>query len=146
MPSDEVTAAADRNTALAPPLFTVKRANRALALVRKVVTDVVAHYQDLTQLRAERDRLMTVKGAQQRVEEVQDELAACAEDLNLLARELSAIGCEPKDLRTGLVDFPAEHEGRRVWLCWRLGESSVAYWHEVDSGFTGRRPITDDFE
>ncbi len=46
-----------------------------------------------------------------------------------------------RDPETGLVDFPGEHEGRRVWLCWQLGEERVAHWHELDTGFIGRRPL-----
>jgi hypothetical protein len=46
-----------------------------------------------------------------------------------------------RDPETGLVDFPGERDGRRVWLCWRLGEDAVAHWHELDSGFIGRRPL-----
>lgn len=46
-----------------------------------------------------------------------------------------------RDPETGLVDFPGEHEGRRVWLCWRLGEGRVEHWHELDTGFIGRQPL-----
>ena len=46
-----------------------------------------------------------------------------------------------RDPQTGLVDFPGEREGRRVWLCWQLGEDRVAHWHELDSGFAGRRQL-----
>jgi hypothetical protein len=46
-----------------------------------------------------------------------------------------------RDPETGLVDFPGEREGRRVWLCWCLGEERVAHWHELDSGFIGRKPL-----
>ena len=46
-----------------------------------------------------------------------------------------------RDAEVGLVDFPGEREGRRVYLCWRLGEDRVAYWHGVDSGFASRKPI-----
>jgi hypothetical protein len=46
-----------------------------------------------------------------------------------------------KDPETGLVDFPADHEGRSVYLCWRLGEDRVAWYHEITSGFGGRRPL-----
>ncbi|HEX6230355.1 MAG TPA: DUF2203 domain-containing protein [Actinomycetota bacterium] len=46
-----------------------------------------------------------------------------------------------RDPETGLVDFPGEREGRRVWLCWRLGEDRVGHWHELESGFVGRRPL-----
>jgi hypothetical protein len=46
-----------------------------------------------------------------------------------------------RDPEAGLVDFPGERDGRRVWLCWRLGEERVAHWHELDAGFAGRRPL-----
>jgi hypothetical protein len=46
-----------------------------------------------------------------------------------------------RDPESGLLDFPGERDGRRVWLCWRLGEEAVAHWHEVDTGFIGRKPL-----
>jgi hypothetical protein len=47
-------------------------------------------------------------------------------------------------LEHGLVDFPTRLEGRTVYLCWRWGEEEIANWHEVDGGYAGRRPLTDD--
>jgi len=46
-----------------------------------------------------------------------------------------------RDISTGLLDFPAEADGQPIWLCWRLGESSVTAWHTREQGFAGRRPI-----
>jgi hypothetical protein len=46
-----------------------------------------------------------------------------------------------RDPETGLVDFPGERDGRRVWLCWRLDEERVAHWHELDTGYVGRQPL-----
>jgi hypothetical protein len=46
-----------------------------------------------------------------------------------------------KDPETGLVDFPADREGRVVYLCWRLGEDGVTWYHEISSGFSGRKPL-----
>jgi hypothetical protein len=48
-----------------------------------------------------------------------------------------------RDIETGLVDFPALVSGRQVWLCWRLGEDDVAWWHELSTGIAGRRPLSD---
>jgi hypothetical protein len=48
-----------------------------------------------------------------------------------------------RDIETGLVDFPALVNGRAVWLCWRLGEPDVAWWHELSAGMAGRRPISE---
>jgi hypothetical protein len=63
-------------------------------------------------------------------------------------QELRRHGCVLKDLQSGIVDFPARLQGREVCLCWMLGEDSIAYWHETDSGFKGRQPIEagHDFE
>jgi hypothetical protein len=54
---------------------------------------------------------------------------------------LAERGIALRDPETGLVDFPGEREGRRVWLCWQLGEDRVAHWHELEAGFLGRRPL-----
>lgn len=48
-----------------------------------------------------------------------------------------------RDIGTGLVDFPALVSGRPVWLCWRLGEGDIAWWHEMNEGFAARRPLAD---
>ena len=48
-----------------------------------------------------------------------------------------------RDIETGLVDFPALVNGRQVCLCWRLGEDAVGFWHELDSGFGGRKALID---
>jgi len=48
-----------------------------------------------------------------------------------------------RDIDTGLIDFPALASGRQIWLCWRLGEGPIDWWHGVDEGFAGRRRIAD---
>lgn len=49
-----------------------------------------------------------------------------------------------RDIETGLIDFPALAGGRPVWLCWRLGEpTAIAWWHEHEAGFAGRRPLAE---
>ena len=54
-------------------------------------------------------------------------------------------GCLVKDLDIGLVDFPTLFRGVEVYLCWKLGESGIAFWHGVDEGFRGRKAIDQDF-
>ena len=56
---------------------------------------------------------------------------------------LEKTGCVLKDLGQGLVDFYCKFEGREIFLCWKLGESKIIAWHELDAGFTGRKPIFD---
>jgi hypothetical protein len=61
--------------------------------------------------------------------------------LQALIEELDGIGVELKGVDDGLVDFPSNREGRVVCLCWRLGEDTIAWWHETDAGFAGRQPL-----
>ena len=58
-----------------------------------------------------------------------------------LVQEINDSGMILKDLERGLVDFPMLYEGREVYLCWLLGESTIEFWHETDSGFAGRQPL-----
>jgi hypothetical protein len=59
--------------------------------------------------------------------------------------QVQETGCLVKDLDIGLVDFPAMRRGVEVCLCWKLGETSIGYWHGADEGFRGRKPIGRDF-
>ncbi len=54
-------------------------------------------------------------------------------------------GCQVKDLDIGLIDFPSLFRGDEVYLCWKLGEPSIQFWHGVDEGFQGRKVIDQDF-
>lgn len=48
-----------------------------------------------------------------------------------------------RDISAGLIDFPALANGRPVWLCWRLGEGDIAWWHGTDEGFSARKPLSE---
>lgn len=61
--------------------------------------------------------------------------------LKAAVEELAGRGILLRDPEVGLVDFPAEREGRRVFLCWRMDEDAVAYFHEEHGGFSGRKPL-----
>ena len=63
---------------------------------------------------------------------LRDELAA-----------IGATGCVVRDLDTGLCDWLGEHGGREVWLCWRVGEPECAWYHGMEDGFAGRRPVSE---
>jgi hypothetical protein len=63
------------------------------------------------------------------------------DEMNQHLAEIRALGVELKDIDQGLLDFPANRGGRVVYLCWKLGEESIGWWHEVDTGFAGRQPL-----
>lgn len=77
------------------------------------------------------------------VHEVQVELAALGEEITERIGRINALGILVKDLEMGLIDFPTLRDDHEVYLCWKLGEQGIGWWHEVDSGFAGRRPLED---
>ena len=125
-------------------LYTVDRANRTLPYVRRIAEDLVRDY---ARWRA-RVRAIEVAGSgvrtplpaetQRRLQRETQELAA---DIQAALGELAAIGAECKSLDEGLIDFPALVDGAPAYLCWKVGESSVDWWHRRDAGFGGRQPI-----
>ncbi len=78
--------------------------------------------------------------------DVQRDLARFRGLVETLREQIEAIqdtGCVIKDIEVGLVDWPALHQGREVLLCWKYGEPEVGHWHELNTGFAGRRPISE---
>ncbi len=73
-----------------------------------------------------------------------DQVADLSRRLTERARDVAESGVIIKDLDMGLLDFPALREGREVYLCWRLGEERIGWWHEVDAGRSGRQPLEDE--
>jgi hypothetical protein len=129
--------------------FTVEEANKALPLVKAIVTDIVHQFTVVTELN---QRLSAVKSDRKRTsasdpysEEMaqsQAELEAEEERLAAYIDELTKLGVELKGTGSGLCDFYSLMDGREVFLCWRLGEPQVMHWHELDAGFDGRKPLT----
>ena len=117
--------------------FTLAQANRALPLVRRVVSDIVQTRDQATQLQT---RLESAGAKEQK--RIQDDLDVAIDKLHTYLDELTEIGCELKDFQAGLVDFIGRHQGRDIYLCWKLGEERIAYFHELNSGFAGRMPVT----
>lgn len=135
-----------------PQHFTAASANRMLPLVRAIVQDIVELNRDL-QDRAQRlEDLRESAGSGRRreddvyaeeVDQMQRDLEQDAERLQDYVRELENLGVQFKDPGKGLVDFPTMIDGKDAYLCWRLGEPEVGYWHPLDGGYLSRRSLTD---
>ena len=118
--------------------FTLEQANKSLPLVRRIVADIVkAHALASTR----RDALESATGTKEAAV-AQQALEMAIERLEDLVDELEDVGAELKDYQSGLIDFVGRHEGRDVYLCWKLGEERITHWHELDSGFAGRQSIS----
>ncbi|TWT44866.1 hypothetical protein RAS1_12840 [Phycisphaerae bacterium RAS1] len=146
MPRDKTTAGTRGSRGRTEILFTPATANRALAYIRPIVEDLVAGHSALMAARGERDALLAAESGEEAVTVVHRRIDALVDRLNRLHEELTDVGCVLKDWSGGLVDFPALHQGRKVWLCWRRGEPAVSHWHELHLGFANREKLGADFE
>jgi hypothetical protein len=127
--------------------FTVDEANEALAEVRPLTEELVGHRRALVELQ-ERQSALTTRIAgnggnvePHELEEVQEQLDEEVAGIARSAARIHEVGALVKDLDAGLVDFPATRDGQDVLLCWRLGEAEIGFWHGVDEGFSGRKPL-----
>ena len=127
--------------------FTPEEANAELAHVRPLVEEMVerrrAHVAAIEQQEALEARIKGNGGGIPPAV-LADATAAVEREARSLARTVDEIadhGAEVKDLDEGLIDFPALHRGETVLLCWKLGEDEIRYWHSVEDGFAGRRPV-----
>ena len=118
--------------------FTLEQANRSLPLVRRIVADIVRMHGVAASHRETLEKTTAAK----ELTVIQKELDAALARLEALVDELSTVGVELKDYQAGLIDFVGRHDGRDVYLCWKLGEERITHWHEISAGFSGRKPVS----
>jgi hypothetical protein len=120
--------------------FTLDEANRLIPTLRTILKDAGSEWSRIKGLNPEvqkaRDKAQydgfTPYGA---------EYVAAVSQLLSLLRQVKEMGVLLKDIDQGLCDFPYMRQGRIVYLCWRLDESVIAYWHDIEAGFAGREPL-----
>ena len=127
--------------------FTLEEANAAVVELRPVVARMVEHGRNLADAQRKQRALVThiagnggdmqpsdLRELAETIQTEADAIAACAE-------EIDAAGAQIKSLEEGLLDFPSRRDGELVLLCWKLGEGEIEYWHGLDEGFAGRKPL-----
>lgn len=130
-------------------LFTVEQANATLPLVRAIAKDAMELSQDLTERRLRLAELVngrSLRPGDPYADELLESKRETAKDMERLqgfVDEFLELGVEPKNLQDGLIDFPATLHGRSVYLCWKLGEPEIMYYHERDAGYAGRKPLAE---
>ena len=120
--------------------FTAEEANRALPQVRALVDQILRSRQAILDARPDLWPVLEQavgNGGSKKAGEVLQDFKRLEDGV----QGLQDIGCELKDISTGLVDFPALREGREVLLCWKYDEPQVMYWHDLQSGFAGRQRL-----
>ena len=118
-------------------LFTPRKANRILPRVNILVQEIVDTISKDTSLKEDPKWIESV----QDMEEIFKKKDVLQESMNRLIVEMEEIGCEMKSPELGLVDFPALRRGKPVYLCWKLGEERVTFWHSLNGGYAERKMI-----
>lgn len=133
-----------------PQEFTVAGANRTLPLVKVIVGDIVALYRDVSERKERLESLRKRRSKpvkrsddpyREEVDQIRQGLEKDVERLQSFVDELSELGIALKDPADGLVDFPTIMDGAPAFLCWKLGEPEIAFWHQPDAAITNRQPL-----
>lgn len=128
-------------------LFSIDQAEKTLPLVRRIVADIVASFQEREKRMLARQKLppqpKAGSAAEERAHVLEREMENFEDEIRRYHEELQQIGVELKDFQLGLIDFFSRYDGRIVHLCWKLDEGeTLAWWHDLNAGFRGRQPIT----
>lgn len=125
-------------------MYTVAEANALLPQVRSLVQKMLTARANVVHLQPElwpAVEAAVFNGGSKTVSEASVQIIMIQESIAALQR----LNILVKDINTGLIDFPAERDGQLVLLCWQYDEPSVQFWHDVDSGFSGRQRIDETF-
>jgi hypothetical protein len=130
---------------LADKLFTLEQALELLPVVRQLLIEIQAKKREVDEASETLDGLLALSSGNGHlltdVAKARQAVEDTATELRTLMSELDETGAELKGIEDGLIDFPSEREGRVVYLCWRMGEDTISFWHELDAGFPGRQPL-----
>ncbi len=121
-------------------IFTLAEAQSLLPRLRTLLEEIGGEWQHMRDLNPEiqkaRDNAALDGFTKSGVEYVES-----VSHLMSLIYQIKDMGVLLKDADKGLCDFPYVKHGRVVYLCWQLGEDSIQYWHDIETGFTGREPL-----
>lgn len=132
---------------MAPRFFTIEEANRLIPRLETLMGRLTEKRQEfLSKQQALEENQAKVQENghaldRGKIAQLRKELGVLMWGIQQGIAEVEALGCLVKDLDLGLVDFPSLKEGREIYLCWRWGEEEVAFWHGLDEGFAGRKPL-----
>ncbi|MGA8027510.1 MAG: DUF2203 domain-containing protein [Bryobacteraceae bacterium] len=135
-----------------PRFFNLLEAERLLPEVERLLKDLIHLKQEYEAVDAELSHInqrITLTGGmvapRGRILQLRARKDASAQRLKSTFEKIQEIGCQIKDVETGLIDFPTLYRDKEVYLCWKLGESGIGFWHHIEDGFRGRHPIDSDF-
>ena len=126
--------------------YGLDEANARVAEVRPLLEELRADRGAVAEAQRELVRARTTNGSSEHAEELalrEAEIRDIVRRMQRTVGQLDEWGIALRDIGSGLIDFPALANGRPIWLCWRLGESDIGWWHEQNAGFDSRRPLAE---
>ena len=128
-----------------PKRYSVAEANALLPEITDLLRNLQQQVAALARIEAEikeHRKLVQTNGHGAEGDQLRAQARKLEGELRAKLERLHDLDIELKDLQMGLIDFYHEREGRLVYLCWRLGEPEVLFWHDIDTGFAGRQLLT----
>ena len=125
------------------PHFTISEARSLLPKVRGLTEEMVFLARHLYDFHPQIRRLAERGGENAGSPEGTRYLTVLLQMQDCVSR-IQGLGCVVNGVEAGLVDFPHLKDGREVYLCWKLGEDDIHFWHETDAGFAGRVPLKEE--
>jgi hypothetical protein len=135
-----------------PRRFTLAEAQGLIPRVDRLLREAIAFKASFDeaekQIQSFQERVAMMGGIsvdRDRAIEARTMREGAASQLRNAIEQVQEVGCLIKDLDIGLIDFPTTYRGNEVYLCWKLGEDAIDYWHGIDEGFRGRKKIDREF-
>jgi hypothetical protein len=128
-------------------LYTIEAANAMLTWVIEQLGSAAEAADRLFEARSDQAELEGISRSNghgdidSRLSDVRADASSALDALRGVLEKFEERGIPVRDVNSGLIDFPGERDGRKVWLCWRMGEPEVGYWHEINTGFIDRQPL-----
>jgi hypothetical protein len=126
--------------------FGIDEANGLVSDVRPVLEELRDDRERVAEVQAVLQRERENNGSGEHAEELSQREQEVRDVVRRMQRDVAQIdawGITLRDIPSGLIDFPALANGRPIWLCWRLGEDDIEWWHETNVGFDGRQPLSE---
>lgn len=122
--------------------FTISEANKVLPSVIEKFKTVVNYKNQIIKVEQELNTTLMPNTTFEQYVKVKQNLNSTVTKFYQAIEELEKTGVVIKGIEEGLLDFPSKRFDDEIWLCWKDGETEIKFWHEKDSGFNGRKPIS----
>jgi hypothetical protein len=122
--------------------FTITQANEVLPTIIKKFEFALAKKNNVAKIDQELQASLSTTNNLEDYITIKQKLNSAITKLYQALEDLESTGVVLKSLDEGLLDFPSKRFDKEIWLCWKYGETEIKFWHDQDSGFQGRKPIS----